>query len=221
MATTIDEDLNQIEREIRTLKIEYEQYFGGGRKRPPTDTQWRLDSVVRRLNERIGDFSFGQRFRLNNLTQTYAKYQDMWRKKTTQKEAGITQHHFGAAAKAIEAERARNAAAASSAAAAAPPANPAGAEAAGQAKFARREPTAFALSLSSPEHEKEKIYTLYEKLIEARNESGEKTGAPSLKDFERFVHQKTKELQDKGGREVEYSVGIEGGRVRLKARLSR
>jgi len=40
---TVDDDLNQIERDIRTLKIEYEQFFGGGRKRPPTDTQWRVD----------------------------------------------------------------------------------------------------------------------------------------------------------------------------------
>ena len=103
---TVDDDLNQIERDIRTLKIEYEQYFGGGRKRPPTDTQWRVDSLVRRLNERMGEFNFGQRFRLNNLSQTYAKYQDLWRKKTIQKETGASQHHFGAAAKAIEAERA-------------------------------------------------------------------------------------------------------------------
>ncbi|MFZ0786068.1 MAG: hypothetical protein WAM67_09765, partial [Candidatus Acidiferrales bacterium] len=72
MATTVDEDLNQIERDIRTLKIEYEQFFGGGRKRPPTDTQWRVDSLVRRMNERINEFNFAQRFRLNNLTQTYA-----------------------------------------------------------------------------------------------------------------------------------------------------
>ena len=91
---TVDEDLNQIERDIRTLKIEYEQFFGGGRKRPPTDTQWRVDSLVRRLNERINEFNFAQRFRLNNLSQTYAKYQDMWRKKTAQKETGATQHHL-------------------------------------------------------------------------------------------------------------------------------
>ncbi|HTW23003.1 MAG TPA: MXAN_5187 C-terminal domain-containing protein [Candidatus Baltobacteraceae bacterium] len=217
---TVDEDLNQIERDIRTLKIEYEQYFGGGRKRPPTDTQWRVDSLVRRMNERINEFNFAQRFRLNNLTQTYAKYQEMWRKKTTQKETGVAQHHFGAAAKAIESERAKKAAL------------EAGARAASHAgsidnpahhphRDRPQEPAAFALALSSPEHEKEKIYTLYEKLIEARGEAGEKSSAPSLKDFERFVQQKTKELQDKGGREVEYTVGIEGGRVRLKARVSR
>ena len=214
---TVDEDLNQIERDIRTLKIEYEQYFGGGRKRPPADTQWRVDSLVRRMNERINEFNFAQRFRLNNLTQSYAKYQDMWRKKTTQKETGVSPHHFGAAAKAIEAERARKVA---EAAARAVP--PAGSIDRGTRPTSRpQEPAAFALALSSPEHEKEKIYTLYEKLIEARGETGEKANAPSLKDFERFVQQKTKELQDKGGREVEYTVGIEGGRVRLKARVSR
>src|SRR5271170_4205986 len=111
---TIDEDLSQIERDIRTLKIEYEQFFGGGRPRPPADTQWRVDNLMRRYNERLGDLSFGQRFRFNNLAQTYAKYQDMWRKKLSQKESGIQQRHFGAAAKAMEAERARQAAQAAS-----------------------------------------------------------------------------------------------------------
>jgi hypothetical protein len=215
---TVDDELNQIERDIRTLKIEYEQFFGGGRKRPPSDTQWRVDSLVRRLNERINEFNFAQRFRLNNLTQTYAKYQEMWRKKTVQKETGVTQHHFGAAAKAIEADRARKAALQVSARAI-PPAG--SIDSTAHAVPPPQEPAAFALSLSSPEHEKEKIYTLYEKLIEARGEAGEKANAPSLRDFERFVKQKTKELQDKGGREIEYTVGIEGGRVRLKARVSR
>ncbi|HUA01338.1 MAG TPA: MXAN_5187 C-terminal domain-containing protein [Candidatus Aquilonibacter sp.] len=213
---TIDEELSQIERDIRTLKIEYEQFFGGGRKRPPTDTQWRVDTLVRRLNERIAELNFGQRFRLNNLTQTYAKYQDMWRKKTIQKETGAMQHHYGAAARAIEAERAQKAALEN----AGRNIPPAGSIDSAARPEASPEPAAFALSLSNPEHEKEKIYTLYEKLIEARGETGEKANAPSLKDFERFVQQKTKELQEKGGREVEYTVGIEGGRVKLKARPS-
>jgi len=212
MATTIDEDLNQVERDIRTLKIEFEQYFGGGRKRPPSDTQWRVETTMRRVNEHMGELNFGQRFRLNNLTQTYAKYQDMWRKKIIQRESAAQQRHFGAAAKAIETARAQRAA---SAVSTAPPINPVAAPAP-----VRHKPTPFVLALSSPEHEKEKIYTLYEKLIEARTETGERAGTPSLKDFERFVRQKTQELQGKEGREVEYTVGIEGGRVKLKARLS-
>src|SRR5260370_11133016 len=104
---TIDEDLGQFERDIRQLKIEYDQYFGGGRKRPPTEIEWRIDILVKRYAERGGELKFAQRFRFNNLSQTYAKYKDIFRKKTAQKEEGKIQRHFGAAAKEIEAARAK------------------------------------------------------------------------------------------------------------------
>jgi len=228
---TIDEDLNQIERDIRTLKIEYEQYFGGGRPRPPADTQWRVDTLLRRYSERAGDLSTGQRFRYNNLTQTYAKYQDMWRKKLLQKEGAVTQHHFGAAAKAIEAERQRqsahrqkNAAAEAEVVAAgvhAAAVAEAAAETARQSAEHRHLPDAFAMSLSDPDNEGDKVQQLYRKLIEARTEAGDKAAAPSLKDFEKFVRQKTTDLKEKGGHEIEYTVSIEAGRVKLKARISK
>ena len=195
---TFDEDLNQIERDIRTLKIEYEQFFGGGRKRPPTDTQWRLDNLLRR-----------QLFKLSNLTQTYAKYQDFWRKKMIQRETGMQQRHFGAAAKAIEAERERRNAAHAEAQ-----------QAAGAADGAESRRTPFAMSFSNPEKEHGKLETLYQKLLDARAETGESSGAPSLKDFEKFVRNKTKDLKSKGGNEVEYTVSIDGGKVKLKARIS-
>jgi hypothetical protein len=212
MAATIDDELGQIERDIRTLKIEYEQFFGGGRKRPPADTQWRVESLIRRYNERVGELSYGQRFRFNNLAQTYAKYHEMWRKKLVQKESGAKQRHFGAAAKAIEAERARTAASQ------VPITSNSGAAHNGAAHGER--PAVFALSLSDPEHEKEKIYALYEKLIEARTQTGQRSGTPSLKDFENFVREKTEDLKHKGGRNIEYSVNIENGRVKLKARVA-
>jgi hypothetical protein len=225
---TVDEELGQIERDIRTLKIEFEQYFGGGRSRPPTDTQWRLETNLKRYSDRAGELSSGQRFRWSNLASTYAKYQDMWRKKLIQKESGTPQHHYGAAAKAIEAERARKTAedamrtriaaedmGVSSATAIAH----AAADAATRAAEVRHAAD-FALALSDPEHETEKVEKLYQRLVEARTETGEKAGVPSLKDFERFVRQKTKDLKEKGGREIEYTVSIEGGHVKLKARVS-
>src|SRR5216684_1673892 len=85
---TIDEDLATLEKDIRQLKVEYDQYFGGGRKRPPTEIEWRIDMMVKRYAERGGDLKFAQRFRLNNLSQTYAKYKDIFRKRTAQKEKG-------------------------------------------------------------------------------------------------------------------------------------
>src|SRR6202007_1078556 len=107
LMATIDEDLAQMEKDIRQLKVEYDQYFGGGRKRPPTEIEWRIDTLVKRYAERSGELKSAQRFRFNNLTQTYAKYKDIFRKKTVLKEEGRMQRHFGAAAKEIEAARAK------------------------------------------------------------------------------------------------------------------
>jgi hypothetical protein len=227
---SIDDELSQIERDIRQLKIEYEQYFGGGRARPPADTQWRCENLLKRYAERAAELSTGQRFRYNNLASTFAKYQDMWRKKMQQKEGGVTQHHFGAAAKAVEAERARKAAMERAAAPAAqvatavadvPVMGAAGGQTAAEAAAHGADAKAvFALAVSDPDAEKEKVQQLYQKLIEARAEAGEKSGGPSLKDFQKFVQQKTKDLKTKQGQAVEYSVSIESGRVKLKARVS-
>ncbi len=200
--STTDEDLSQIERDIRALKIEYDQYFGGGRPRPPSDTQWRVDQMIKRYADRGADMSFAQRFRYNNLTQTYAKYQDVWRKRLKAKEEGAVQRHFGAAAKAIEAERARNA----------PPA------ASGAALVER--PGGYVVACSDPDREKQKVEDLYRVLVEAKQKAGEKTDSLSIDNFREFVRQKTAELrQQKGCEEVEYAVLIEAGQVKLKARV--
>src|SRR5712664_1856214 len=102
---TIDEELATLEKDIRQLKVEYDQYFGGGRKRPPTEIEWRIDMMVKRYEEHGGELKFAQRYRFNNLSTTYAKNNDIQRKKVAQKEEGKVQRHFGAAGKEIEAAR--------------------------------------------------------------------------------------------------------------------
>ncbi len=52
MAKSVDEDLGQLERDIRQLKIEYEQYFGGGKARPPSDIEWRIETLLKRYSDR-------------------------------------------------------------------------------------------------------------------------------------------------------------------------
>ena len=191
---TIDEDLGQLERDIRVLKIEYEQFFGGGRKRPPSDTQWRVEQMIKRYGDRGHDMSYGQRFRYNNLAQTYAKYQEMWRKRVSQKEEGSMRRHFGAAAKAIEAERSR---------ASAEPDKP-----------------MFVTAFVDPEQEAAKIEQLYQRLIEARQKAGDESRSPSLEEFQRFVSKKTQEIKEKQQCEqVEYAVSVEAGQVKLRARV--
>jgi hypothetical protein len=198
---TIDEDLGQIEKDIRQLKIEYDQYFGGGRKRPPTEIEWRIDLLVRRYNERSGELKSAQRFRFNNLTQTYAKYKDIFRKKTAMKEEGRLQRHFGAAAKEIEAARAREHEKEQAATA----------SGGGPAK-------AFRMICSHPESEPEKVEKLYQAFLQAKQLAGEHTGNLSRSNFNEFVLKKTKELQQqKNCKDVEYVVETVEGQVKLKA----
>ena len=199
---TIDEDLAALERDIRQLKIEYDMYFGGGRKRPPTEIEWRIDQVVRRYSERGGDLKYGQRFRFSNLSQTYAKYKDMFRKKLAQREEGKVQRHFGAAAKAIEAERLRT--------------QPA--PAANSTVNSAEDAKAFRMVCSEPEKETQKVDQLYEAFLQAKQNAGEEIAKLTRAGFNEFVRKKTKDLQkQKQCRDVEYVVEVVEGSVKLKA----
>jgi hypothetical protein len=205
---SVDDDLNQLEKDIRQLKIEYEQYFGGGRPRPPTDTVWRIEQMVKRYSEMGGRVSFAQRFRYNNLAQTYAKYQDVFRKRMKQKEEGVVHRAYGAAAKALEAEREKSR----------PAAPPPGADAGAAARARSGE---YVAAWSDPDREADKVQELYKALVEAKQKAGEQTDSLTLESFQQFVRNKTAQLkqQKKGADQVEYSVSVEGGQVKLKARV--
>jgi len=201
---TIDEELAQLERDIRQLKIEYDQFFGGGRKRPPTEIEWRIDQFFKRYAERGGELKFGQRFRFNNLNQTYAKYKDIFRKKVQQKEEGKVQRHFGAAAKAIEAEREHN-----------HPETPAHVA---TAAAVTAEPAAFRMVCSEPVNETEKVEQLYAAFLQAKQQAGEETGRLTREGFNEFLQKKTRDLQQqKNCKDVEYVVEVVEGQVKLKA----
>src|ERR1700688_2972364 len=151
MATT-DEDLSQLEKDIRQLKIDYEQFFGGGKTRPPTDTEWRIDTMLKRYSDRGASMNYTQRFRYSNLAQTHSKYKEIFRKRLKRKEEGTVDRHFGAAAKEIEKERAR--------------------------KHGVRERSApatqfpFAISCKDPDHEKKKVAELYAAFRQAKEQAG-------------------------------------------------
>ena len=200
---TIDEELAQMERDIRQLKIEYDMFFGGGRKRPPTEIEWRIDQMVRRYSERGGEMKFGQRFRFTNLAQTYAKYKDVFRKKLALREEGKVQRHFGAAAKAIEAERAHIT-------------KPTVKETPDESAVETTK--AFRMVCSEPEKETQKVDQLYEAFLQAKQNAGEETGKLTRSGFNEFVCKKTKDLQtEKQCRDVEYVVETVNGAVKLKA----
>ena len=195
-----DEDLNRMEADIRKLKIEYEQYFGGGRARPPSDTEWRIDQTIKRYGDRGAEMSYNQRFRFGNLSQTYAKYKEIFHKRLRKREEGTVDRHYGAAARAIQAERAR-------ARKPEPPPVPAG-------------PQPFAIICSDPAREPRKVEQIYKAFRQALEQSGKPVDKLSPQAFEQFLRHKVEQLcKQKGGQDVEVVVSVEQGKAVLKARI--
>ena len=187
-----DDDMSRLERDIRQLKIEYEQYFGGGRKRPPAEIEWRIEQNIKRYGDRSAEMNYAQRFRYGNLAQTYAKYREIFHKRMQRREEGTVERHFGAAARAIEAERARRRRA-----------NP---------------PLAVAVTCSDLSSESGQVDELYRAFCEALKSSGEATDQLSRAKFEKFLLQKSEQIRRRG-QQVEFVVSVEGGKARLKARV--
>jgi hypothetical protein len=136
--------------------------------------------------------NYAQRFRYGNLAQTYVKYRDIFHKRMQRREEGSVERHFGAAARAIEAERART--------------------------HPERSASPGAVVASDPSQPSGEVDQLYRAFCEALQSSGEATDKLSREKFEKFLTQKSEQIR-KRGQQVEFVVSVEGGKARLKARV--
>ncbi len=208
---TTDEELNLLDSQLRRLKIEYEIFFSNPTKRPPTDVEWKVLSLLRKFSDG-GRMNFSQRFRYNEMAQRYAIYSDLWRKKSRIREEGYRRpqdallsvqgvreeehqaHHnpvYGVS----------HAAAAAAAATAA--------EGASSQPFTLR---------SVDKAEREQVERLYNTLVAAKKKAGENISG-NFESFTTFVQKKTEQIRKQYGCEsVEYSVELAEGGVKLKAK---
>jgi alkanesulfonate monooxygenase SsuD/methylene tetrahydromethanopterin reductase-like flavin-dependent oxidoreductase (luciferase family) len=209
---TTDEELNVLDSQLRRLKIEYEIFFSNPQKRPPTDIEWKVLALLRKFSDG-GRMNFSQRYRYNEMAQRYAVYSDLWRKKSRIREEGYrrpqdallsvqgvrvaedehkAQHHpvYGVS----------HAAAAAAAAAAGTAAS-----------------QHFTLH-NVDQAEREQVERLYNTLVAAKKKAGENvTGG--IDSFTAFVQKKTEEIRKQYHCDnVEYSVELTNGHVKLKAK---
>ena len=201
---TIDEELSVLDTQLRRLKIEYEIYFSNPTKKPPTDVEWKVLSLLRKFSDG-SRMSFTQRYRYNELAQRYAIYSDLWRKKSRIREEGYRRPQDallsvqGVRPQTHEPEH--RAYGVGHGAAAAP-----------------AEDKAFTVECSDPRAEKDQVEKLYQVLSEAKKQAGEKVSG-NLASFSSFVQKKTAQIRKEFGCEkVEYAVEILDGHVKLKAK---
>ena len=75
------------------------------------------------------------------------------------------------------------------------------------------------ISYAGVDREDAKTIRLYEAFRDAKQQAGENTSQLTLEAFQNFLQRKTDELRSKDkGAKVEFSVSVEDGKVKLKAR---
>jgi hypothetical protein len=210
---TIDEELNVLETQLRRLKIEYEVYFSNPTKRPPTDIEWKVLSLLRKFSDG-GRMSFSQRFRYNEMAQRYAIYSDLWRKKSRIREEGYRRPQDALlAVQGVRPDVEEHK----------PHHNPvyglshtAAAAAAATEAPATSQPGTLHSAVDQPE--REQVERLFNTLVAAKKKAGEKVSG-NLDSFSTFVQKKTDEIRKQYGcQDVEFSVELAGGQVKLKAK---
>ena len=200
---TVDEELSLLENSIRQLKIEYDVYFGGGSKKPPADTEWRVNSLLKKFSDGKG-MNFSQRFRYNTLQQKFALYNSLWQQKLKIKEEGYRRPQdavLGIAGMRVDEQQAA-------------------AEALAKKRRESEDEGAFRTALSDVNTDQEALKKLYDAMIAARSKAGDANAkAASIDSFKAFVAKKTEQIRkDYGCHAVEYSVEMEDGQVKLKAK---
>jgi hypothetical protein len=199
---TVDEELNLLDDALRRLKVEYDVYFGGGTKKPPQESEWRVQSLMKRYAD-TQKLTFEQRFKYNTIAQRYAIMSDLWRQKLRIREEGYRRPQD--ALLSIQGLRTDEEHAAEAAL------NPK------KKRAGQSEP--FAIECSDPEAERENVRSLFEALVSAKQATGETAPAGTFESFLAFVNRKTLQIRETSKCDaVEYSVHVEQGRVALKAR---
>ncbi len=200
---TIDEELNLLDSNLRRLKIEYEVFFSNPTKRPPADIEWKVLNQLRKFSDG-GKMSFSQRYRYNEMAQRYAIYSDLWRKKSRIREEGYRRPQdallsvSGVREQEHEEEHA--------------------VYGVKQAEQSQCEEKPFSIQCSDPADERESVEKLFNALSDAKKKSGEQVSA-NFDSFATFVQKKTADIRKQYGcHSVEYTVEVQDGKPRLKAK---
>jgi hypothetical protein len=184
-----DDDLDSLDDGVRRLKIEYDVFFNGNRKRPPEDIKARVDRLVRKLSE-VADMSYGQRFRYTTMVTRLYVYKDKWRRMMMDRE------HGRAPGGAI------------------PPAEPV---APIPADTARQE--MIRIAIADPAAEGEKVQQLYDTLVELNSKASAGFPKLSLERFTEFIKTRSDGIRGKYHcSSVEFSISVESEALKFTAK---
>jgi hypothetical protein len=96
LGTDIEEDLNLLDARLKQLRVEYEQYFLGARKREPQLVRGEVQKIIS-YYANVPIRNTGHRFRFNNLRARFFALRRHWDETQRKIEDGrYERHHFQA-----------------------------------------------------------------------------------------------------------------------------
>ena len=184
-----EEDLTNLEDWLRRLKVEYDIFLNGHRKKPPDDLRMKVERHVKRLSE-CPDMSFAERFRYNTLVGRFYVYRDLWRRTLMEREA--TAPEKGAAAS--EAPVLESA----------------------QFPLPAEE---IRVAITDPESEEEKVRQLYQSLLNMRGRHIRAPASITYAQFLNYIATQTRTIRGRWGcKSVIFTLAIEDNAVKFTAR---
>lgn len=191
---TFDEQLSRLDEDIRRLKVEFDIYFNGAAKRPPSELKNRVETQIKRLADER-QLMFAQRYRYNSLIARYTSLREMWRRTLQEREEG----RDAATIKLAALEQAK-------------------AEEEANAETSKVEPLNTSFICADVRRDVPTVKNLYDALIEAKRHCGESSDELTFARFHRIVAEQSESLKQRLNCErIRFSIHINEGRVNFKA----
>ncbi len=185
-----EQELTNLDDSLLRLRVEYDVYFNGSRKRPPEDLKLRVEKLVRRLSE-ASDMSIAERFRYNTLVTRFYVYKDRWRRAERNLDQGK----------------------------AAPKPAPVPATAAAAQAPAASQPGSLRISIANPQVEEDKVRQLFDSLVCMRGKHASGPINISFQQFKQYISSQTQTIRAKYKcSKVEFKVSLEQDAVRFTAK---
>lgn len=188
LGTDIEEDLILLDARLKQLRMEYEQYFLGSRKREPQLLRGEVQKIIT-YYANVPIRNTGHRFKFNNLRSRYFSFRRHWDDTQRKVEDGsYEKHRFQAELH----ERERG--------------------------ITEVGPRPAKPGKVAAEAGRDELGQLYDAWIEARAATGQPTAGISREQLGAQLEQQTASIRERfGAGEVRFRVVVEDGRAKLKA----
>ena len=87
MPVSIERDLDLLEGSITTLKVDYERFFTGELRTPPTAARRKAEEILRRVGN-VDIERAAEQFRLQAVQARYTAMEELWDKRVAAREEG-------------------------------------------------------------------------------------------------------------------------------------